>query len=102
MPMAAIRARMERDIRRLKQASLVTDKTIEVSRKEDASRCHAYQARTSPSPKDGPDCPTSRPTYHGLAKPREAKHDAVLYRLYQKEASRIARRRKARPCYLGL
>lgn len=28
--------------------------------------------------------------YHGFVKPREAKHDAALYRLYQEGASRIA------------
>jgi len=27
--------------------------------------------------------------YHGFVKPREAKHDATLYRLYQREAERI-------------
>jgi hypothetical protein len=29
-------------------------------------------------------------TYHGFVKPREANHDADLYRLYQKEAEKIA------------
>lgn len=29
--------------------------------------------------------------YHGFVKPREARHDAALYRLYQEGASRIAR-----------
>ena len=29
--------------------------------------------------------------YHGLVKPREAKHDADLYRVYHKEAERIER-----------
>jgi len=33
--------------------------------------------------------PEDQPTYHGFTKPREVKHDAALYRLYQKEASRI-------------
>jgi hypothetical protein len=34
--------------------------------------------------------PEGQAIYHGLAKPREAKHDAALYRLYQREAARIA------------
>jgi hypothetical protein len=33
--------------------------------------------------------PPSRPLYHGFAKPKEANHDADIYRLYKKEASRI-------------
>jgi hypothetical protein len=31
------------------------------------------------------------PIYHGLVKPREMKHDADHYRLYQKEAAGIVR-----------
>jgi predicted kinase len=33
--------------------------------------------------------PQRQAIYHGLVKPRELKHDAALYRLYQKEANRI-------------
>ena len=33
--------------------------------------------------------PDEQAIYHGFAKPREAKHDADLYRLYQAEAKRI-------------
>jgi hypothetical protein len=32
---------------------------------------------------------TDQSTYHGFVKPREANHDADIYRLYQKEAERI-------------
>ncbi|HEV2380789.1 MAG TPA: hypothetical protein VG206_13475 [Terriglobia bacterium] len=32
---------------------------------------------------------THQVLYHGFVKPREAKHDATLYRLYQREAERI-------------
>ncbi len=35
--------------------------------------------------------PDDQPIYHGLVKPREVKHDADLYRLYQKEVARIER-----------
>ena len=33
--------------------------------------------------------PEGQTVYHGLVKPREAKHDAALYRLYQRESARI-------------
>ena len=35
--------------------------------------------------------PEDQSIYRGLVKPREAKHDADLYRLYHKEADRIER-----------
>jgi len=35
--------------------------------------------------------PEGQAVYHGIVKPRELKHDAALYRLYQKEVNRIAR-----------
>ena len=33
--------------------------------------------------------PKDRPIYHGLVKPKEARHDATLYRLYHKAARKI-------------
>ena len=33
--------------------------------------------------------PEGQSTYHGFVKPKEANHDADLYRLYQKEAGKI-------------
>jgi hypothetical protein len=81
-------ARMERDIRRLKQASIVTDTTIEVSRKRTLrvvtliERGHALLRKTGRLSEE-------QASYHGLVKPKEAQHDAALYRLYQKEAARI-------------
>jgi DNA-binding MarR family transcriptional regulator len=33
--------------------------------------------------------PEGQSTYHGFVKPKEANHDADIYQLYQKEASRI-------------
>ncbi|HYL14653.1 MAG TPA: hypothetical protein VEV41_16535 [Terriglobales bacterium] len=33
--------------------------------------------------------PEGQAIYHGLVKPREASHDAALYRLYQRESARI-------------
>jgi hypothetical protein len=84
------RARMERDVRRLKQASLLTDKTIEVSRKKTlrvvtlTKRGHALLRMTGHLPEE-------QATYHGLVKPKEAQHDAALYCLYQQETARIER-----------
>jgi hypothetical protein len=81
---------MERDVRRLKQASLLTDKTIEVSRKKTlrvvtlTKRGHALLRKTGRLPEE-------QATYHGLVKPKEAHHDAALYRLYQQETARIER-----------
>lgn len=83
-------ARMERDVRRLKQASLLTDKTIEVSRKRTlriltlTKQGHRVLRNTGRLPEE-------QASYHGLVKPKEAEHDAALYRLYQKEAARIER-----------
>jgi hypothetical protein len=87
---AGDRARFERELEHLKQRSLVTDKTIEVSRKKTlriltlTKTGQRLLGATNRLPED-------QATYHGLAKPREAKHDADLYRLYQKESARIVR-----------
>ena len=83
-------ARMEKDIRRLTQQSLLTEKTLEISRKKTlrvvtlTKAGHRLLKKTNRLPDD-------QPIYHGLVKPREVKHDADLYRLYQKEAARIER-----------
>lgn len=83
-------ARMERDIRRLKEQSLLTEKTLETSQKKTlrvltlTKEGHRLLKKTNRLPED-------QSIYHGLVKPREAKHDADLYRLYQKEAARIER-----------
>jgi hypothetical protein len=84
------RERMDKDIRQLARQSLVTDKTIEISQKKTlrvvtlTKAGHHLLKKTNQLPDD-------QPIYHGLLKPREVKHDADLYRLYQKEASRIER-----------
>jgi hypothetical protein len=84
------RERMDKEIRQLARQSLVTDKTIEISQKKTlrvvtlTKAGHRLLKKTNQLPDD-------QPIYHGLLKPREVKHDAELYRLYQKEASRIER-----------
>jgi len=84
------RERMQKDIRGLARQSLVTDKTFEISQKKTlrvvtlTKTGHRLLRKTNQLPDD-------QPIYHGLVKPREVKHDADLYRLYQKEAARIER-----------
>ncbi|MGB7435162.1 MAG: hypothetical protein WBR26_13450 [Candidatus Acidiferrum sp.] len=84
------RERVERDIRGLARQSLLTDKTVAISQKKTlrvvtlTKTGHRLLKRTNQFPDD-------QPIYHGLVKPREVKHDADLYRLYQKEAARIER-----------
>jgi hypothetical protein len=82
------REEMNKDIRRLARQSLVTDKTVEISQKKTLRVVTLTKAghRLLKNTKQLPD---DQPIYHGLAKPRELKHDADLYRLYQKEAARI-------------
>jgi len=84
------RERMEKDIRGLARQSLLTDKTVAISQKKTlrvvtlTKAGHRLLKRTN-------QLPDNQPIYHGLVKPREVKHDADLYRLYQKEAARIVR-----------
>ena len=83
-------ARMERDIRRLKEQSLLTEKTLEISGKK-TLRVLTLTKQGAKLLRKTNRLPEDQEIYHGLVKPREAKHDADLYRLYQKEASRIER-----------
>jgi hypothetical protein len=82
--------RMNKDIRQLARHSLVSDKTVEISQKKTlrlvtlTKTGHRLLKNTNQLPDD-------QPIYHGLLKPREVRHDAELYRLYQKEAARIER-----------
>lgn len=83
-------ARMERDIRRLKEQSVLTEKTLEISGKKTLRVLTLTKQGTKLVRKTNR-LPDEQEIYDGLVKPREAKHDADLYRLYQKEASRIKR-----------
>jgi len=84
------RERMETDIRALARQSLLRDKTLEISQKKTlrvvtlTKAGHRLLKKTNQVPDD-------QPIYYGLVKPREVKHDADLYRLYQKESARIER-----------
>jgi hypothetical protein len=82
------RKQADGDIRRLAKQSLVKDKTIEISRKR-TFRVVTLTKAAHRLLKNTNQLPDNQPSYHGLRKPREIKHDADLYRLYQKEAARI-------------
>ncbi|MGA7225322.1 MAG: hypothetical protein WBX16_20860 [Candidatus Acidiferrales bacterium] len=87
---AGNRERMEKDIRALARQSLVRDKTLEISQKK-TLRVATLTKAGHRLLKNTNQVPDDQPIYHGLVKPREVKHDADLYRLYQKEVARIER-----------
>ena len=81
---------IETDIRRLRQQGLLRDRTLPVSQKK-TIRILTLTKAAHRLLKDARLLPEEQAIYHGLRKPREAKHDADLYRLYRKEAARIER-----------
>lgn len=87
---AGDRARMERDIRRLKEQSLLSEKTLEVSGRR-TLRVVTLTKQGAKLLRSANRLPNEQEIYHGLRKPKEARHDVDLYRLYQKEAARIER-----------
>jgi hypothetical protein len=81
--------RMERELRHLKQQRLLSERTITTGKGETARIFTLTKTGKRLVEKSGR-LPDTQAVYHGLVKPREAKHDAELYRLYQKETARIA------------
>ena len=80
--------RMEREIRRLRQQLLLTEKVVRGDRNKTVrlvalTKQGARLARSSGAVLEG------LAIYHGFVKPLEAKHDADLYRLYHAHAERI-------------
>lgn len=83
-------AHMEADVRNLTRHGLVEQRTIEGH--------SSYSTNVLTLTKDGHRLLERaqlvsdwQATYHGLVKPKEARHDADLYRLYQKVAREIER-----------
>jgi hypothetical protein len=83
-------ARLQSDVRSLTRQGLVEQRTIEGH--------SSYSTRVLTLTKDGhrvverAQLVSSRQaTYHGLVKPKEARHDADVYRLYQKVSREIER-----------
>jgi hypothetical protein len=83
-------ARMEKDVQHLGRQGLLVDRTVEISQKK-TLRILTLTKRGHRLLKGTGRLPNRQTVYHGARKPREAKHDADLYRLYQKERARIER-----------
>jgi len=81
--------RMEREIRRLKEQSFVSEKVLRADRNH-VIRLFALTKKGARLARSSGAVPEDQVIYHGFVKPREAKHDADLYRLYQAQAERIA------------
>jgi len=81
-------ARMEREIRRLKQQSLLSEKSI-AGRGNGTYRLLTLTKQASRLLSKSGCVPDEQAIYHGFVKPREAQHDADLYRLYQAQVERI-------------
>jgi hypothetical protein len=84
------RCQMESDVRSLSRQGLVEQRTIEGH--------SSYSAKILTLTKEGHRLlvrgqlvSSRQATYHGFAKPKEARHDADLYRLYQRVAKEIER-----------
>jgi hypothetical protein len=81
--------RMEREIRHLREQALVSEKTLRADRNR-TIRVFALTKNGARLARKHPLLPEGQVLFHGHVKPREAKHDADLYRLYHAEAQRIA------------
>ncbi len=80
--------RMERDVRRLKDQGLVSERTLAISGRR-TLRVLTLTKTGKRLVQSSRRAPEDQWLYHGIVKPREAKHDAELYRLYRTEAARI-------------
>jgi len=80
---------MARDLRRLERQGLVARKPLAQEPKRSERLVVLTKKAKRLLIKSGR-VPQGQALYHGLVKPRELKHDAALYRLYQKEVNRIA------------
>ena len=81
--------RMARDVRNLERQGLVARKPLAQEPKR-SERLVVLTKKAKRLLLNSGRVPQGQAIYHGLVKPRELKHDAALYRLYQKEADRIA------------
>lgn len=81
-------SRMERDLRRLQHQRLVVERTLPASRRG-AVRVVSLTKTGKRLLRSTNRLPDNQAIFHGIVKPREAKHDAALYRLFQTEVLRI-------------
>ena len=83
-------SRMKREVRRLEQQQLLSEKTITIGERK-TSRLFSLTKTGKRLVRKSSRLPDTQAVYHGLVNLREANHDAELYRLYQSEIARIAR-----------
>jgi len=78
----------DRDLKNLKAQGLIRQKTLPGTEKEPlltlSREAREFLDRNRPQ-----DVPRDQALYHGFVKPREARHDAEVYRLYHKVAKDI-------------
>ena len=85
------RGRMERETESLVRHGLVEEKRVEVSLSK-TTRMYTLTKAGRKLMRGSGRLPHDQEIYSGFVKSREAKHDAELYRVYQKEDDRIERR----------
>jgi hypothetical protein len=85
------RGRMERETESLMRQGLVEEKRVEISLSKSTRMYTLTKAGRRLIERSGR-VPNDQEIYAGFVKPREAKHDAELYRVYQKEEDRLERR----------
>jgi hypothetical protein len=83
-------SRADRDVRRLVRQGLLSEKVFGTARGK-ASRLLVLTKKGQQVLLKSSYLREGQAVYYGLLRPREAKHDAALYRLYEREAARIAR-----------
>jgi len=80
----------DQNLKNLKAQGLIQQKTLPGTEKEPlltlSREAREFLDRNRPQ-----DLPRDQALYHGFVKPREARHDAEVYRLYQKFANDIER-----------
>jgi hypothetical protein len=81
-------ARMERDVRRLREQGLVCERTLATSGRK-TLRVLTLTKTGKRLVQNMRRVPEDQRLYHGIVKPRDVKHDAELYHLYQTEVARI-------------
>src|SRR5271168_4599096 len=80
--------RLNRDVRHLTQQGLIAVRSTKAGSREKESLLVLTKKAQRLLQQSGR-LPEGQAIYHGLVKPREATHDAALYRLYQRESARI-------------
>lgn len=88
---AGDRSRMESDLRNLKEQGLVVERGTSALKKESRQVLTLTKQGQHLIRRHG-FLPEDQAIYSGLVKPKEADHDADLYRMYQKAADEIERK----------